>query len=363
VLFHLFYNFFQIYRKTFGISKKAIIFAALFQYHFNIKKLKIIIMETKEKTFSGIKLNGIMMLIFNLLFLLAVVALLILGINTVETGSLGIVWIILAIIGFIKNMIFWCGFMQIEPNEARVMVFFGKYRGTVKTDGFFWVNPFYAKKKLTLRARNLDAEPIKVNDKKGNPVMIGQVLVWRVVDTYKASFEIDNTSNLSSIAAAKPDNVQDKMKAYEHFVKVQSDAALRMVAGMYSYDNMENEDEKLTLRSGGEEINEILEKQLNERLSIAGIEVMEARVNYLAYAPEIAAVMLRRQQAEAIIAAREKIVDGAVGMVKHALTKLAEEQVIELDGEKKAAMVSNLLVILCGDERATPIVNTGTLYN
>ncbi|MCL1867432.1 MAG: SPFH domain-containing protein [Paludibacter sp.] len=327
-------------------------------------------METKEKVFSGTKLNGIMMLIFNLLILIAVIALLIFGINKTDENPnsvLGVVCIILALIGFVKNLIFWFGFMQIEPNEARVLLFFGKYRGTVKENGFFWVNPFFSKKKLTLRARNLDAEPIKVNDRKGNPIMIGQVLVWRVVDTYKASFEIDNTSNTppamiehNSIHA---ENVQNKMKAYENFVKVQSDAALRMVAGMYSYDNMENEDEKLTLRSGGEEINEILERQLNERLAIAGIEIMEARVNYLAYAPEIAAVMLRRQQADAIIAAREKIVDGAVGMVQHALRKLSQEKIVELDDERKAAMVSNLLVVLCGDERATPVVNTGTIYN
>jgi len=255
----------------------------------------------------------------------------------------------------------FAGYMQIEPNEARVLVFFGKYRGTVKDDGFFWVNPFFAKKKLTLRARNLDAEPIKVNDKKGNPIMIGQVLVWRVVNTYKATFDIDSSSH----AQISANNIvlPNKMKAYENFVKVQSDAALRFVAGLYSYDNMENEDEKLTLRSGGEEINEILEKQLNERLSIAGIEVMEARVNYLAYAPEIAAVMLRRQQADAIISAREKIVDGAVGMVKMALAKLSDEGVVELDEERKAAMVTNLMVVLCSDQPAQPIVNSGTLYN
>ncbi|GHT63165.1 hypothetical protein AGMMS50239_18540 [Bacteroidia bacterium] len=320
-------------------------------------------METKEKVFAGMKLNGIMMLIFNIVFLFAVIALFIFGVNeATKIPVCGISCIVLAIIGFIKNTIFWVGFMQIEPNEARVLVFFGKYRGTVKEDGFFWVNPFFSKKRLTLRARNLDAEPIKVNDKKGNPVMIGQVLVWRVVDTYKASFEVDNTST-ASVITQKTDNVADKMKAYEHFVKVQSDAALRHVAGLFSYDNMENEDEKLTLRSGREEINEILEKQLNERLSIAGLEVMEARVNYLAYAPEIAAVMLRRQQADAIISAREKIVDGAVGMVKLAIDKLSEQGVIELDDDKKAAMVSNLLVVLCSDEPAHPIVNSGTLYN
>jgi len=243
------------------------------------------------------------------------------------------------------------------------MVFFGKYEGTVKDNGFFWVNPFYAKKPLILRARNLDATPIKVNDKSGNPVMIGQVVVWRVKDTYKASFDIDNASQtMQQQTIGAKENVQDKMKAYEYFVKVQSDAALRYVAGMYAYDNMEGMDEKLTLRSGGEELNEILEKQLNERLDLAGIEILEARINYLAYAPEIAAVMLRRQQADAIISAREKIVEGAVGMVKHALAKLSAENVIELDDDK-AAMVSNLLVVLCSEENAQPIINSGTLYN
>ncbi|MDR1544355.1 MAG: SPFH domain-containing protein [Prevotellaceae bacterium] len=313
----------------------------------------------KEKLFKGTKLNGIFMLIINFLFLFAMVALFIFGINSHAPVCL-VSCIILAIVGLIVNSLFWAGFMQIEPNEARVMVFFGKYRGTVKTDGFYWVNPFYAKKKLTLRARNLDVEPIKVNDKMGNPIMIGQVLVWRVVDTCKASFEIDNAT---STTISNNMVVADKMKSYENFVKVQSDAALRQVAGMYAYDNNESEDEKLTLRSSGEEINEILERKLNERLAIAGIEVIEARVNYLAYAPEIAAVMLRRQQADAIIAAREKIVDGAVGMVKMALDKLSENHTVELDEERKAAMVTNLMVVLCSDHPAQPIVNSGTLYN
>ena len=254
--------------------------------------------------------------------------------------------------------------MQIEPNEARVMIFFGKYEGTVKENGFFWVNPFYTKKKLTLRARNLDAEPIKVNDKTGNPVMIGLVVVWRVTDTYKASFDIDNASmTVTTPGTPATDNVGQKMKAYENFVKIHSDAALRNVSGMFAYDHSSTAHEReMTLRSGGEEVNGILEKQINERLSIAGIEVVEARINYLAYAPEIAAVMLRRQQADAIIAAREKIVDGAVGMVKIALNKLSEENIIELDDDKKAAMVSNLLVVLCGEENAQPVINAGSLY-
>ena len=318
-------------------------------------------MNTKEKIFSGMKLNGIMMLICNFLILILIIALFVFGVNEARTIPVcGIACIILSIVLLIINGLLWAGFMRIEPNEARVLVFFGKYRGTVKDDGFFWVNPFYTKKQLTLRARNLDVEPIKVNDKKGNPVMIGQVLVWRVVDTYKASFVIDNTS---ATVLSNNMNVPNKMKSYEHFVKVQSDAALRHVAGLYAYDNMENEDERLTLRSGGEEINEILEKQLNERLAIAGIEILEARVNYLAYAPEIAAVMLRRQQADAIIAAREKIVDGAVGMVKMALEKLSDDKIVVLDEERKAAMVTNLMVVLCSDQPAQPVVNSGTLYH
>ena len=262
--------------------------------------------------------------------------------------------------------LFLNGFMLIEPNESRVMIFFGKYKGTIKDNGFFWVNPLYFKKRLTLRVRNLDVQPIKVNDKKGNPVMIGQVVVWRVADTYKASFNIDSTSMVKATTTQQgvtTVRVLDKMRMYENFVKVQSDAALRYVAGLYAYDHSEDEDEKLTLRFGGQDINEILEKQLNERLAIAGIEILEARINYLAYAPEIAAVMLRRQQADAIISAREKIVEGAVGMVKHALEKLSAENVIELDDDKKAAMVSNLLVVLCSEENAQPIINSGTLYN
>jgi regulator of protease activity HflC (stomatin/prohibitin superfamily) len=320
-------------------------------------------METREKKFTGAKLPGIPVLILNVLLIAGFVAAMVWMANAELSGA----WLAVLITGWCLLFIFYCisygGFMQIEPNEARVMIFFGKYHGTVKDNGYFWVNPFYSKKRLTLRARNLDAEPIKVNDKKGNPILIGQVLVWRVVDTYKASFDIDNMSKTVVQAGVSTDNVNEKMKAYEHFVKVQSDAALRYVAGMYAYDDSGEEKESLTLRSGGEEINDILEKQLNERLSIAGIEVVEARVNYLAYAPEIAAVMLRRQQADAIISAREKIVDGAVGMVKHALDKLSEEKVVDLDDEKKAAMVSNLLVVLCSDEHAQPVVNTGTLYN
>jgi regulator of protease activity HflC (stomatin/prohibitin superfamily) len=319
-------------------------------------------MKTKEENFEGVKLSGVPMLILNILLFFATIGFCIWVVPVAIPVWLLTLLIIADVLLFSINCILWIGFVTIEPNEARVMIFFGKYEGTIKSNGFFWVNPFYIKKKLTLRARNMDAEPIKVNDKKGNPIMIGQVVVWRLVDTYKASFDIDDTAkmNVGQTGAIK---ANDKMKAYEYFVKVQSDAALRFVAGMFAYDQSGNEEEELTLRSGGEEISGILEEQLNERLSIAGIEVVEARVNYLAYAPEIAAVMLRRQQADAIISAREKIVDGAVGMVKHALEKLAEEGVIEMDDEKKAAMVSNLLVVLCSDEHAQPVVNTGTLYN
>lgn len=323
-------------------------------------------MKTQEAKFEGLKFRGIPMLIFNSLLLIAAV---ILFVWTVDNGNISSTFttisVILSIVMFLWCIFAMAGFMQIEPNEARVMLFFGKYEGTVKENGFFWVNPFYLKKKLTLRARNLDAEPIKVNDKSGNPILIGMVVVWKVVDTYKASFDVDNASMASGIPGTNSDNVNVKMKAYENFVQIQSEAALRNVAGMYPYDHMSADDltnKDLTLRSGGEEINDLLENQINERLKIAGIEVVEARINYIAYAPEIAAVMLRRQQAGAIIAAREKIVEGAVGMVELALRKFKEDGIIELDDAKKAAMVSNLMVVLCGQENAQPIINSGTLY-
>lgn len=301
-------------------------------------------MKTKEEQFSGIKLSGIGMTIFNFLLLLASLFI-IAGLNN---ETLGVLMMVI-------DIILWRGLILLEPNEAMVLLFMGKYKGTVKDNGFFWINPLLTKKKLTLRASNLDAEPIKVNDKVGNPVMIGIVAVWRIADTYKASFNIDNSAQARGSV---------KMKVYQNFVQIQCDAALRNVAGLYSYDHSGNETEgaSLTLRSGGEEINSILEQQINERLAIAGIEVIEARINYLAYAPEIAAIMLRRQQADAIISAREKIVDGAVSMVKLALDKMKNEGIVDLDEERKAAMVSNLLVVLCGDESAQPVVNAGTLY-
>ena len=316
-------------------------------------------METKECGFSGFKMNGFLALFLHLVVLTAVIIFgFIISVPTlILSVCLCLVWFIM-----------FAGYMELEPNEARAMVFFGKYKGTFKETGFFWVNPFLNKKKLSLRARNLDVEPIKVNDKIGNPILIGLVFVWKLKDTYKAMFEIDSQTMAASAPTAGNTNqvslgnaVANRMNAFENFVMIQSDAALRQVAGQYAYDDNEADTEELTLRSGGEEINEQLEQKLNERLAMAGMEVVEARINYLAYAPEIAAVMLRRQQASAIITAREKIVEGAVSMVKMALHKLSEEEIVELDEEKKAAMVSNLLVVLCADEAAQPVVNTGTL--
>jgi regulator of protease activity HflC (stomatin/prohibitin superfamily) len=313
----------------------------------------------KEIPFNGFKMSGFLMLILNFILLAGSVVLLIM------CSSLSIVYIILGIAGIIKSLIIWGGFFQLEPNEARVMVFFGNYKGTFKETGFFWTNPFMTKKRLSLRARNLDVKPIKVNDKAGNPIMIGLVLVWKLKDTYKAMFEID-AQTMASTNSAKGDpsmtvipSVGSRMNAFENFVKVQSDAALRQVAGQYSYDNNDSESEDLTLRGAGDEINQKLVIELNNRLAMAGIEISEARINYLAYAPEIAAVMLRRQQASAVIAAREKIVEGAVSMVKMALEKIDSEGVAKFDKDEKARMVSNLLVVLCADEAAQPVINTG----
>jgi regulator of protease activity HflC (stomatin/prohibitin superfamily) len=233
------------------------------------------------------------------------------------------------------------GFTVVNPNTSCVMVLFGAYKGTIKTNGFYWVNPFFNKKRISLRARNFDSEPIKVNDKNGNPIKIGLVLVWKVDNTYKAAFDVDN---------------------YEHFVLVQSDAALRKLAGLYPYDNFEGHEAEITLRGGGEEVNDELEREIRERLQIAGINVIEARINYIAYAEEIAGAMLRRQQASAVVSARFKIVEGAVSMVEMALEQLSSKKIIDLDEEKRAAMVSNLMVVLCGDKDANPIINAGTLH-
>lgn len=312
-------------------------------------------METKEFNFKGFKTSGFLMIFLEIVLLAAVVWLFLQGI-----------WgIIASITLFLFWLVFLFGFTKLEPNEAVVMIFFGKYKGVLKETGFFWVNPFITKKRLSLRARNLNPNPIKVNDKVGNPVLIGLVLVWKLKDTYKAMFEIDS----QTIAASTPNtagtgtfSVSKQMNAFENFVDVQSDAALRLIAGKYAYDSSLVSDDEITLRSGGDIVNDDLQEELNKRLEMAGIEIVEARINYLAYAPEIAAVMLRRQQAEAIIAAREKIVEGAVTMVKMALDKIEDEDIVELDADKKAAMVSNLLVVLCADESAQPVLNTGSLY-
>jgi len=258
-----------------------------------------------------------------------------------------------AVVGIIITKMIWLialivigafmlpGFVIVNPNESSVLVLFGAYKGTIRKNGFWWVNPFFTKRKISLRARNLDSDPIKVNDKIGNPIMIGVVMVWKVKETFKAAFEVDD---------------------YIHFVDIQSEAAIRKLAGHFPYDDFEDQDAEITLRSGGEEVNQMLEDEISERLMIAGIEVMEARINYIAYAQEIAGAMLKRQQATAIVAARFKIVEGAVSMVEMALDALKEKDIIELDEEKKATMVSNLLVVLTSDKDVAPIVNTGSIY-
>lgn len=237
-------------------------------------------------------------------------------------------------------LLFMRGFFTVNPNSSKVMVLFGAYKGTVRDNGFFWANPFYTRQRISLRARNFDSERVKVNDKIGNPILINVILVWEVEDTYKSAFDVDN---------------------YEEFVRVQTDAAVRKLAGSYPYDNFDDEQAELTLRSGMDEVNEALEVEITERLQIAGINVIEARIGYLAYAPEIANSMLKRQQAVAIVAARKKIVEGAVSMVEDALEQLSRDNIIEFDDDKKASMVSNLMVVLCGDKEVVPVVNAGTL--
>lgn len=246
------------------------------------------------------------------------------------------------IAGLVIGILMLTGFAVVNPNQSQVNTLFGKYAGTIKENGFFWVNPFYVRKKISLRARNFDSQTIKVNDKIGNPIMIGLVLVWKVEDTYKAAYAVDD---------------------FEQFVLVQSEAALRKLAGIYSYDNIETEHgDEVTLRGGGEEVNNQLEDEISTRLEIAGIKVIEARINHLAYAQEIAQAMLKRQQATAIVAARYKIVEGAVSMVEMALDQLSKKRIVELDEAKKATMVSNLMVVLCSDKDASPVVNTGSVY-
>lgn len=247
------------------------------------------------------------------------------------------------IIGFAAGFLFFVcipGFFIVEPNKAMVLLLFGDYKGSVKANGFYWVNPFMTKKKISLRVRNFENKPVKVNDKIGNPVMIGTIVVWQVEDTFKATFDVDD---------------------YENFVHLQSDAAIRKMAGLYPYDNFEAEEAEVTLRSGVEDVNHSLEQEISERLHHAGIKVIEARISHLAYSSEIASAMLQRQQATAIVAARQKIVEGAVGMVEMALADLKLKDIIEFDNEKKAVMVSNLMVVLCSDKSASPVLNVGTL--
>jgi regulator of protease activity HflC (stomatin/prohibitin superfamily) len=232
------------------------------------------------------------------------------------------------------------GLVAISPNNSKVLLLFGAYKGSIKQNGLYWIVPFYKRTTLSLKARNLESEKIKVNDKLGNPIMISVILVWRINDTFKASFEVDN---------------------YENFVKIQTDSAVRKLAGSFPYDHFEDEKATITLSTNFEDVNKSLENEIVDRLKIAGIEVIEARIGYLAYAPEIAHSMLRRQQASAVVAARHKIVEGAVGMVESALHLLSTKNIIDLDEEKKAAMVSNLMVVLCGDREVGPVINTGTL--
>jgi len=234
------------------------------------------------------------------------------------------------------------GLIIVNPTQSKVLTLFGKYLGTVKQDGFFWVNPFAIKKKVSLKAYNVNGQQLKVNDKSGNPIEIAAVIVWQVMDTAKALFDVEN---------------------YIQYVNIQSESAVRHLANSFPYDNYEDEGARITLRDGAEEVSHMLETELNQRLERAGIVVIEARISHLAYAPEIASAMLQRQQASAIIAARRLIVEGAVGIVEMALAKLSEKDVVELDEERKAAMVSNLLVVLCGERNVTPVVNTGTLYH
>ena len=283
---------------------------------------------TNEKNIDAV--NGYFMLFLCLLLIIGGIAMIV---NT-HSPLYGI--------SIFIGVILFLGLVLVNPNSSRVLLLFGKYVGTIKKNGLFWVNPLYSKRKISLRASNFDSERLKVNDKLGNPVMISTILVWRVTDTYKAAFDVDD---------------------YKNFVRVQTDAAVRKLASMYPYDNFADEgiEEDITLRSSVNEVSEALEKEIQDRLEMAGIEVLEARIGYLAYAQEIANAMLKRQQATAIVAARHKIVEGAVSMVEMALDELNEKDIVDLDEERKAAMVSNLMVVLCSDKDASPIVNTGTL--
>ena len=299
-------------------------------------------MENNEYPYRGLMANGFIMLFFTFILIPALIAWAWIAYG--ESVFTIVATVLLTILFFFGTI----GYVVQEPNESRVMIFFGKYVGTIRRSGYMWVNPFVSRKKLSLRIRNMDIDPIKVNDKVGNPVLIGMVLVWKIKDTYRVVFDLDS----QSLGATGGIN----NAALERFVRTQSDAALREVTGHYAYDRSDDADSAVTLRDGGEEINGLLETKINERLRMAGLEVVEARLNYLAYAPEIAAVMLRRQQAAAIITAREKIVEGAVSMVEMALDRIEERGIVKLDDAKKADMVGNLLMILCGDDPAQPVI-------
>ncbi|MCB9208264.1 MAG: SPFH domain-containing protein [Ignavibacteriales bacterium] len=284
--------------------------------------------------------SGWSILFSNIFFLLAVIALFIYSVVLLkEHDGLGGWLLAISIISLLLSILTFTGFFTVEPNEAIVLILFGKYVGTEKTIGFRWANPFYTKKKISLRVRNFDSEKLKVNDKKGNPIEISAVVVWKVEDTAEAVFEVDD---------------------YLNYVHVQSESAIRHLATSYPYDDSEGEE--TSLRSSIDEVSEHLQKEIHERVSAAGVVVLEARINHLAYSPEIAQAMLQRQQAEAIIAARQKIVEGAVSMVEMALERLKDQNVVDLDEERKANMVSNLMVVLCSDRATQPIINTGSLY-
>jgi hypothetical protein len=282
--------------------------------------------------------SGWVFLFINLALFAVAAWLLVTGIRNHAGAGQAIAAIVTLVVGFVM----WSGFFTLQPNEGAVLILFGSYRGTVRDSGFFFTNPFNKKLKISLRARNLNGDKLKVNDKRGNPIEIAAVVVWRVRDTAQAVFDVDN---------------------YETYVRIQSESALRHVTTAYAYDDGDGETNELTLRGGSDEVSAALTKELQERLDRAGVQVEEARLTHLAYAPEIAQAMLRRQQAEAVIAARKKIVHGAVSMVEMALNELSAKNVVTLDNERKAAMVSNLLVVLCGESEAHPVINTGTLYN
>ncbi len=279
-----------------------------------------------EKSFQAI--NGYLMLVILIAIISGVIYLMS---NEILVVGIPLIFVIILLLP---------GFFIINPNSSKVLLLFGAYKGTIKENGFYWALPFYARSTVSLRARNFESERLKVNDKLGNPIMISAILVWKVEDTFKAMFDVDN---------------------YEAFVKIQADSAVRKLAGSFPYDQFEDEKASITLSSNFEEVNKSLEEEISERLKLAGLSVIEARLGYLAYAPEIAQAMLKRQQATAIIAARSKMVEGAVGMVEGALKLLSTKKIVELDEEKKAAMVSNLLVVLCGDKDTSPVINTGTL--